>query len=386
MAGYNNTEFNDLVIKHVGRLSSKQLARFAWLCGIRALPFMYVDKSLKLEAGKTQEFLNTVFYALDVCALFFCKDDASTHIGVNSRVSAARAASDAFHAIRATHTANNTRTVTTEVIAAAAFAVCVVAELSGTNPPSYYAANTAVRTSNAASAARITLANVQNIILSDIEAISKNKQSFHHITDIYGPIWQDFLNALHAEGCSYWANLYSDLFNNGFKIDVDELSRRLRVPEAKRAEGAAAVGKYLENTIDIKAKNLNESRIIILGDMGAGKTSLAKRLIDIDADMPGRDESTIGVITTTWRLPGQDGKDPTDVHIWDFAGHAITHSAHRLFMSSRCLYIYVYDGRKEQRNDPRYWLEQIEAYAGKNAEVLFLITVHDGLVFITNQA
>jgi hypothetical protein len=65
-----------------------------------------------------------------------------------------------------------------------------------------------------------------------------------------------------------------------------------------------------------------------------------------------------------------------NVHLWDFAGHVITHSAHRCFMSSRCLYIYVYDGRIEHNNRPEYWLEQIRIYGG-NSPILFLINKRD---------
>ena len=51
--------------------------------------------------------------------------------------------------------------------------------------------------------------------------------------------------------------------------------------------------------------NLNEARIIILGDKGAGKTSLARRLIDINAEMPKDDDSTEGVTVSIWDLPGE---------------------------------------------------------------------------------
>jgi len=146
------------------------------------------------------------------------------------------------------------------------------------------------------------------------------------------------------------------------------------VPDEIKAEGAAAVGHYLEG-LGEDVERLNEARIIILGEKGAGKTSLARRLLNIDAPMPKVYESTEGVVTSLWRFPGKDGTD-VNTHIWDFAGHSITHAVHRCFMSARCLYIYVYNGRIERDNDPAYWLEQIRIHGG-DSPILFLINEKD---------
>jgi len=122
----------------------------------------------------------------------------------------------------------------------------------------------------------------------------------------------------------------------------------------------------------------NEARLIILGEKGAGKTSLARKLLNVDADMPEERESTKGVETSFWPFKGKDGTD-VNVYIWDFSGDFITNAAHRCFMSARCLYIYVYNGRGErgEREDiPVYWLEQIRMHGG-DSPVLFLINEKD---------
>jgi GTPase SAR1 family protein len=91
--------------------------------------------------------------------------------------------------------------------------------------------------------------------------------------------------------------------------------------------------------------------------------------------MPEEYESTEGVQTSLWSFKGKDGAY-VNAHVWDFAGHSITHSAHRCFLSARCLYIYVYNGRIERDNDPIYWLEQIRIHGG-DSPVLFLINEKD---------
>ena len=187
-------------------------------------------------------------------------------------------------------------------------------------------------------------------------------------------MWNTFFDNLRNVGCKYWADLYESLYRNKFYINKNELEKRLGVPDEIKDQGAAAVGQYLVR-LGENFKKLNEARIIVLGEKGAGKTSIARRLIDINAEMPKEYESTEGVVTSIWNFPDNDGYD-MNVHIWDFAGHSITHSAHRCFMSARCLYIYVYNGRIERDNDPVYWLEQIRIHGG-NSNILFLINEKD---------
>jgi GTPase SAR1 family protein len=122
-------------------------------------------------------------------------------------------------------------------------------------------------------------------------------------------------------------------------------------------------------------QEFNEARIIVLGEKGAGKTSLARRLLNINAPMSQGDDSTEGVEISPWTFKDKNGTN-INTYIWDFAGHFITHAAHRWFMSARCLYIYVYNGGIERDNDPAYWLEQIHIHGG-DSPVLFLINEKD---------
>ncbi|MDR1703933.1 MAG: hypothetical protein LBS19_04515 [Clostridiales bacterium] len=213
------------------------------------------------------------------------------------------------------------------------------------------------------------------LLVEDLEGI-RNTETYTPLFDerLYGRAWDNFIDDLNAVGCGYWARLYENIFTNNFKVDQSELERRLfSVPDEIKEKGAAEVGRYLERLGD-DFERLNEARIIILGEAGAGKTSLARRLVDINEPMPDpKKDSTEGVDVSLWRLPDENGDGGTNVHIWDFAGQTITHSAHRCFMSARCLYIYVYDGRKDTNNDPRYWLEQIRIHGGESPEILFLI-------------
>jgi GTPase SAR1 family protein len=348
--------------KHLKPLEDiKQQCKFSWLCGLRALPLLSVQRGFAYwSEGNRQKHLYSIFNAMDVSA----KAVIGNYFSGSDRFRAATNADvdAAFDAGRAANTAKAARV--------AAYAAANAADIAITG----YNADVAAYAGRVASSAAAF--DLKSILLKDIEAIKeKGLNDCNHDTSVYGKLWDDFQEDLKATGCAYWARFYENLFRNSFRIDEEQLKRHLGVPDEIRAEGAAAVGRYLEGLGD-KTEWLNEARIIILGEKGAGKTSLARKLLDIYAEMPEDHESTEGVETHIWDFPDKDGSRNVNAYIWDFAGHSITHSAHRCFMSARCLYIYVYNGRIERDNDPAYWLEQIRIHGG-NSPVLFLINEKD---------
>ncbi|HAP62400.1 MAG TPA: hypothetical protein DCR93_23850 [Cytophagales bacterium] len=189
----------------------------------------------------------------------------------------------------------------------------------------------------------------------------------------YGPQWKIFLKALRDEDCSYWAEIYEKAFTNNFQLDKGEYKRRQEVPEEIKNLGPAAVGHYLERLKDqLTVSRLNEARILILGDKGVGKTTLARKLIDPNANLPDENESTKGVDTTLWDFPG----DELRARIWDFAGHVVTHAAHQFFLSERCLYVLVYDGRTDNPERLKYWLNHMKNHGG-NSEAVLVVNLKD---------
>jgi GTPase SAR1 family protein len=348
-------DFKDKVEEQLQGLEKKQICRFAWLCGVRALPFLSAGKRgfVYWPEDSRQKHLHSVFRALDIAY-------------ARTAAYAAYAAADAYAA--------NARTAAYAAYAAADAAAAYATDTAADSADS--AAAAATDAAAAADAAKIDRRSFEELLLSDIKAIRTNNLASLNIDiSIYGETWQNFLEDLNSVGCSYWARIYKDLFQSGFVIAENELNRHLSVPLEIRDQGADAVGRYLERLGD-DVECLNEARIIILGEKGAGKTSLARKLHNIYADIPKEEESTEGVITSIWNFPDKYGDKKINAHIWDFAGHSITHSAHRCFMSARCLYIYVYNGRIERDNDPAYWLEQIRIHGG-DSPVLFLINEKD---------
>jgi len=114
---------------------------------------------------------------------------------------------------------------------------------------------------------------------------------------------------------------------------------------------------------------LYEAKLLIVGEAGAGKTSLAWKIKDPKCKLPTDDDTTRGIEVVQWEFPlPQDapnvqkllGKDKTfRVNIWDFGGQEIYHATHQFFLTKRSLYALVADDRKED-TDFDYWLNVVE--------------------------
>jgi len=367
--------FKSDIRERIKCFSIGQTVYFAGLCAIRALPFLcatYKYFSFWKDSEK-QKHLYAIFNAIDVTLKYQNKDArfvANAAYAVDAATAAAYAADRAY---ATNHTANAaTAAAVTDAVANAAYAAYAADRAYATN----HTANAATAAAYAADATYYAIyvigkhVPLKSIILNDIELIKTNNLNVlnNDVVGVYGEIWRNFQYALSAIGCGYWAKLYTDLFTNKFVVDKKELERRLNVPPEIKAQGAAAVAEFLEASKSQGVKRLNEARIVILGDKGAGKTSLARKLYNIDANVTEEHESTEGVDVTHWMLSEKDrNAGGVNVHIWDFAGHVVTHAVHRFFLSERCIYIIVYSGRDNDRNiddSIEYWLDHAKTYGG----------------------
>lgn len=351
--------FQSEIVQGINTLNQDQKVRFAWICAVRALPFLCGNGHFNFwKENERQKHLYAVFFALDVNAYFVGNDTGSefesnyknlVHPATNAANIASSTANYYYNTISGVVAAN----------AAAAAGAAAQAVIYG-----HAACNAAI----AAYAAASYNVDFKTTLLLDLKYI--NDYQWHKIVmsqNLYKVPWVNFQKALRAIGCTFWGKLYQSIFDTGFKLDQNALKRRMSVPIEIQEKGATAVAHYLEE-LEKGANRLNEARIIILGDKGAGKTCLARRLIDPNAPMTNDSESTAGVDTTLWKLKEED----INVHIWDFAGHVVTHAVHQFFLSERCLYVIVYDGRTEERNRLEYWLNHIKNFGGDSKAIILV--------------
>ena len=368
--GLSEKNFDEQIREKITELNldSDQIILFSKLCAVRALPFIGTARNFGFwnRSGKNTQHLYAVLNAIDAIASYntslitsraAARADAAAYAAANAAAAYAYAAAAAY-------TAN------------AAYVAAAYANAAAAANAAAYAAANAANAARAISYERVI--ELRRIILEDLSHIKEGAyDKFDNNLSIYGDVWGNFQKVLRDIGCGYWGRLYENIFKNRFRFDPAALKMRLSVPAEIKKQGAKAVADYLEQMEVSGSENLNEARVIILGEKGAGKTCLARRLINPKAPMTKPKESTKGVDSKgVWKIEGESASSTVNARIWDFAGHVITHAAHRCFLSERCLYILVYDGRTERRNQLEYWLDHVRNYGG-DAPVLVLINKFD---------
>lgn len=356
--------FKKQVEKELERISKKQQIAFAWRSAICALPFLGTHGHFNFWGNEIkQDRLYTILRLLDLASISQTSEKISEEINAELILTSAIIPANTI-----TTTDDGASYIASYVSDAVFFSASAFASSSASSSASACTAYAA-----AATAAHYT----QSISLFTIQNIQHIKENTFPVVTIssYGKIWDNFQKALIKNGCKYWANWYQNLFENNFEFDIEEVQQRLHLPKEIVTQGAAAVGAEMERFLQEGGERLNEARVIILGDKGVGKTCIARKLQDPEAPMTKMNESTPGVDTTLWKL--ETDTDPINVRIWDFAGHTVTHAAHQFFLSERSLYILVYDGRSEERNRLRYWLDHVKNYGGTNSKAIILVNEQD---------
>lgn len=158
-------------------------------------------------------------------------------------------------------------------------------------------------------------------------------------------------------------------------------------------QGKEALKRYFEllereNLLQLKPQYIFETKLLIIGEGGTGKTSLFRKLKNENADLPDEKDTTIGVDIEKWIFP--INKDlfrylpelsQTEMYIncWDFGGQKIYHGTHQIFFGEQSFYILVAETR-EQKTDFNYWFNTIEQLAGDNVSLLLVINKKFGHV------
>jgi internalin A len=137
-------------------------------------------------------------------------------------------------------------------------------------------------------------------------------------------------------------------------------------PEIVRS-GTKVILDYLRQRLEQGTDFLYEAKLLILGEGGAGKTSLAKAIKSKGYDF--YEKSTEGIDVTRWDFDLQNDRQ-FRVNIWDFGGQEIYHATHQFFLTKRSLYILVVDTHKGN-TDLYYWLNTIRLLSG-NSPVLIV--------------
>lgn len=143
-------------------------------------------------------------------------------------------------------------------------------------------------------------------------------------------------------------------------------------PEIISQSPLEVINYILRYQNDTEKIEVNESKMIIVGQGGVGKTCLLNRLKN---DKYDETASTEGIAIEPWEF--ETGGKKYKLNIWDFGGQEIYHATHQFFLTNRSLYIFVWDARQEEeygRID--YWLHTIESFAC-NSPIIIVVNKCD---------
>ncbi len=136
-----------------------------------------------------------------------------------------------------------------------------------------------------------------------------------------------------------------------------------QIPPEIVQQGGIAVRDYYRQRFEEKTDYIYEAKLLIIGKGGAGKTSLANKLIDPyyqlkleGSETPEKSTEGIDVLRLDFDHPSGN---PIRINIWDFGGQEIYHATHQFFLTKRSLYLLVADTRQDN-TDFNYWLEVVE--------------------------
>ena len=157
-------------------------------------------------------------------------------------------------------------------------------------------------------------------------------------------------------------------------------AEQLEEPPLHIAEkGHEAIRNYFRQKCEQGKGYLHEAKALIVGEPGAGKTSMRKKLIDPNYRIPNREEvSTLGVeVEKDWNFPFiGDNTITFHASFWDFGGQDIQYMIHQYFLTGKSLYILVADERK-QNTHYEYWFNIIKLL-GEGSPVLVVLNKREG--------
>ena len=136
-----------------------------------------------------------------------------------------------------------------------------------------------------------------------------------------------------------------------------------QIPLEVLNRGGLAVRDYYRQRLEENTDYIYEAKLLLVGEGGAGKTSLANKLVNPKCKLrlegsehPERSTEGIDVLHLDF---SHTSGNSFRINLWDFGGQEIYHATHQFFLTKRSLYLLVADTRQDN-TDFNYWLEVVE--------------------------
>ena len=206
--------------------------------------------------------------------------------------------------------------------------------------------------------------------IRDLQHLSFLSLSWNPITQIPPSVFElESLETLNLYNCNV-KEIPEDILRLPRIRALDIDNNPIESPPAEVAKkGLDAIRDYWRQRADTGVDYLCEAKLIILGEAGAGKTSLARKIENPEYKLQKEEKSTEGIDVIHYQFPTairvhENKKEKVierqfQVNIWDFGGQEIYHATHQFFLTRRSVYVLVCDDRKED-TDFSYWLQVVE--------------------------
>lgn len=199
--------------------------------------------------------------------------------------------------------------------------------------------------------------------LQNLKHLSLGNNKFDHIPEVIYELTAleslEFSNDYHIDNKNQIKEVSSLVVNltNLTKVSLDNNPVEKPPPEVV-ARGVNEIKNYFQQLEREGVDYLYEAKLLIVGESGAGKTTLARKIENTEYTLQENEKSTEGIEIIQWCFPIENGQI-FRVNIWDFGGQEIYHATHQFFLTKRSLYALVADTRKED-TDFYYWLNIVE--------------------------
>lgn len=201
--------------------------------------------------------------------------------------------------------------------------------------------------------------------LSGLTGLQSLDISYTHVSDL-AP-----LLPLIQTGVPVEVSLKKFLVSGGIEIEGCNITNP---PAEIVKQGNAAILNYFQEKQEQGVDHLYEAKLLLVGEGGAGKTSLLRRLYQTDKPLPEENETTKGIAIHQHKFLLPNGRS-FRLNVWDFGGQEIYHATHQFFLTKRSLYVLLDDTRKDHKtvhdDGFKYWLEAVDLLSGHSPVLIF---------------